>query len=122
MSGAKNLRPVRQYYVYIMTNATRTLYTGVTNNIYRRVSEHKQAKVPGFTAKYHIKRLVYVEVTDNVESALVREKQIKGWKRDRKVKLIESVNPDWKDLSMDWYEEPQTLRLAQGDIKRDVSA
>ena len=82
-----------------MTNASRTLYTGVTNNLERRVHEHKQKLVPGFTNKYNITRLVYFEATSDVQSAIVREKQIKAWRRSKKVALIESANPGWKDLS-----------------------
>ncbi|HBA39909.1 MAG TPA: endonuclease [Deltaproteobacteria bacterium] len=93
---------MNQYYVYIMTNKSRTLYTGVTNDLERRVYEHKQKLVPGFTAKYNITRLVYFEVTQDVQAAITREKQIKGWLRSKKIALIESVNPEWKDLSMGW--------------------
>jgi putative endonuclease len=85
-----------------MTNKSRTLYTGVTNDLERRVYEHTQKLVPGFTAKYNITRLVYFEATGDVEVAISREKQIKGWLRRRKIALIESVNPEWKDLSMGW--------------------
>ncbi len=85
-----------------MTNKSRTLYTGVTNDLERRVYEHKQKLVPGFTAKYNITRLVYFEVTQDVQAAITREKQIKGWLRSKKIALIESVNPEWKDLSMGW--------------------
>ena len=85
-----------------MTNKSRTLYTGVTNDLERRVYEHKQKLVPGFTAKYNITRLVYFEVTQDVQAAITREKQIKGLLRSKKIALIESVNPEWKDLSMGW--------------------
>jgi putative endonuclease len=91
----------RQYYVYILTNQSRTFYTGVRNNLERRIYEHKHKLVPGFTAKYNITRLVYFEVTQDVLSALTREKQIKGWLRSKKTALIESLNPEWKDLSID---------------------
>jgi putative endonuclease len=90
----------RQYYVYILTNQSRTLYTGVTNNLERRIYEHKHKLVPGFTAKYNITRLVYFEVTQDVLSALSREKQIKGWLRSKKTALIESINPEWKELGV----------------------
>lgn len=93
----------RQYYVYIMSNKSRTLYTGVTNNLERRVYEHKQRLTPGFTSKYNITSLVYFEVTQDVHSAIVREKQIKGWLRARKISLIETANPEWQDLSSEWY-------------------
>jgi len=89
----------KEYYVYIMTNKSRTLYTGVTNNLMRRVYEHKNKLVKGFTSKYNIQRLAYYESTPDVYSALKREKQIKGWLRAKKIALIESMNPEWKDLS-----------------------
>ena len=92
-----------QYYVYIMTNGVRTLYIGMTNNLTRRVYEHKHKLVDGFTKKYNINMLVYHEVTNDVESAIAREKQLKGWLRSRKMSLIESTNPSWIDLSAEWY-------------------
>ena len=91
------------YYVYIMTNRSGTLYTGMTNDLERRVFEHKSQKIPGFTRKYKIDRLVYYEDTDDVEAAIAREKQIKGWLRKKKIALIESLNPNWEDLSKEWY-------------------
>ena len=91
-----------EYYVYIMTNGKRTLYTGITNNLYRRVHEHKEKLIPGFTKKYNIDYLVYVESTPDVIAAITREKQIKGWTRAKKISLIESSNPEWRDLSFDW--------------------
>jgi putative endonuclease len=90
---------MKQYYVYIMTNKSRTLYTGVTNNLERRVYEHKHKLVHGFTSKYNITQLVYYEATNDVREALGREKQIKGWLRSKKIALIESINPNWNDLS-----------------------
>ena len=93
---------MKQYYVYIMTNNSRTLYTRVTNDLKRRVYEHKNKLINGFTKKYNITQLVYYEVTNEVTSAIAREKQIKGWLRRKKIALIESVNPDWKDLSEEW--------------------
>ena len=93
------------YFVYIMTNKHNTvLYTGVTNNLERRVYEHKHKSIPGFTSKYNITRLAYFEETDNISQAIAREKQIKGWLRVKKIALIESINPEWKDLSEDWYQ------------------
>ena len=92
----------KEYYVYIMTNKSRTLYTGVTGDLVRRVYEHKNKLVPGFTKKYNIQYLVYYENTSNVYSAIEREKQIKGWLRARKIALIDSMNPEWKDLSEEW--------------------
>ena len=89
-----------QYYVYILTNAHHTvLYTGVTNDLIRRVFEHKHHLDKGsFTAQYNVEKLVYYEVTNDIESAILREKQIKGWNRKRKNKLIEIKNPKWMDL------------------------
>ena len=94
---------MRAYYVYIMANKTKRLYTGVTNNLLRRVYEHKRGLVPGFTKRYSLTRLVYFESTENVRAALAREKKIKGWLRAKKIALIESVNPQWNDLSADWF-------------------
>lgn len=95
---------MKQYYVYIMTNHSRTLYTGVTNNLERRVYEHKQKLVPGFTKKYNVTMLVYYEETPDVREAIAREKQIKGWLRSKKIALIESLNPNWEDLGAEWFE------------------
>jgi len=94
---------MNQYYVYIMTNRSKTLYTGVTNDLMRRVYEHKNKMVEGFTKKYNITRLVYFEETNDIQSAIMREKQIKGWLRNKKIALIESVNQEWKDLSEGWF-------------------
>jgi putative endonuclease len=92
----------KQYFVYIMTNNTNTVtYTGVTNDLIRRIYEHKHKMVDGFTLKYNISKLVYYEVSDDVESAIIREKQIKSWSRNRKVGMINRNNPGWRDL----YEE-----------------
>ena len=90
------------YYVYIMANQTNvTIYTGITNNLERRVWEHKNHADPGsFTAKYNVNKLVYYEATTNPESAIAREKQIKSWSRKKKNQLIERKNPNWKDLSL----------------------
>ncbi len=94
---------MKTYYVYIMTNKSRTLYTGVTNNLERRVYEHKGKLIPGFTKQYNINQLAYYEETNDVQVALAREKQIKGWLRSKKIALIETMNPEWRDLSLDWY-------------------
>jgi putative endonuclease len=95
---------MKQYYVYIMTNDSRTLYTGVTDNLIRRVYEHKNKLVEGFTQKYNITKLVHYETTSDARAAIQREKQIKGWLRKKKIALIEAANPEWKDLSEGWYE------------------
>src|ERR1035441_5870952 len=104
------MRDERRYFVYIMTNPSKTLYTGITNSIRRRVREHKLKLTPGFAAKYNITRLVYFETCGDVRNAIEREKQIKAWTRAKRVALIESVNPEWDDLSREW-DQPQTFRL-----------
>ena len=90
------------YYVYIMASQRGTLYTGVTNDLERRVYEHRNKLTGGFTAKYNVSKLVYYEVTDDITSAIAREKQIKAWRRRKKVSIIESANPYWVDLSDQW--------------------
>ncbi len=95
---------MKNYYVYIMASLSGTLYIGVTEDLERRVFEHKHKLVPGFTSKYNINRLVYFEETGEVQEALKREKQIKSWRRSKKVDLITSSNPKWQDLSEGWYE------------------
>ncbi|MEI6180952.1 MAG: GIY-YIG nuclease family protein [Chloroflexales bacterium] len=93
------------YYVYIMTNHSRTLYTGVTNNLVRRVYEHQHHLVPGFTSRYKLTQLVFYEETASIEAAIAREKQIKGWVRRKKIALIETMNPLWEDLSRQIFVE-----------------
>jgi len=88
-----------EYFVYIMTNPNNSvLYTGVTNNLERRVVEHKEKLIDGFTKKYNVVKLVHFETTNDIHLALEREKQIKGWLRKKKIALVESENPEWKDL------------------------
>jgi len=94
---------MRDYYVYIMASRSRTLYTAVTNDLTRRVGKHKLKLLPGFTDRYHIERLVYFEHTGDIRSAIRREKQIKGWVREKKLALIRSMNPGWRDLSEGWF-------------------
>lgn len=93
---------MRQYYVYIVASKSRCLYIGITSDLYRRVAQHKAGEIPGFTATYHNNRLVYYEVSGDVYAAIGREKQLKGWRRAKKLALIESLNPRWRDLSEDW--------------------
>ncbi len=93
---------MKQYYVYIMSSEWRTLYAGVTSDLEARVWQHKNHALPGFTARYDVDRLVYFEAFGEVSQAIVREKQIKGWKRAKKVALIDSGNREWKDLSKGW--------------------
>ena len=94
---------MKNYYVYIMTNNSKTLYTGMTNNLLRRVYEHKNKLIDGFTKKYSITQLVFFDETSDVNEAIILEKKIKGWTRSKKIALIESQNPNWLDLSHDWY-------------------
>ena len=96
----------RDYYVYLLTNLSGTLYTGVTNDIQRRMYEHKNKLVEGFTKRYNIDMLVYYEVTSDIGEALTRERQIKAWRRSKRIGLIESANPQWRDLSEGWYSSP----------------
>src|SRR5215217_1362292 len=100
------------YYVYIISSLRRTLYIGVTNNLERRVFEHKTGAVPGFTSRYRVTRLVYFEDTNDVVAAIEREKYLKGWVRAKKVALIESMNPSWNDLAEDWF-TPEDLAVGR---------
>jgi len=94
--------PKQTYYVYIMASISRVIYTGLTNSLYHRVRQHKSGKQPtAFTTRYRITRLVYYEQYDSIQIAIEREKQIKRWRREKKIKLIESVNPGWRDLSLE---------------------
>ena len=91
------------YYVYILANwNNKVLYIGVTNNLQRRIYEHKNKLIKGFTAKYNVDKLVYFEEYNEPKYAIAREKQLKGWKREKKNFLIEKVNFEWKDLSEEW--------------------
>ena len=95
----------RRYFVYVMANASKRLYTGITNSLRRRVREHKLKLTPGFRAKYNITRLVYFESFEDVRNAIEREKQIKAWIRAKRVALVESTNPKWEDLSREWDQQ-----------------
>jgi len=96
---------IRAYWVYILASRSRVLYTGVTNDLGRRVKEHKQHLIPGFTQKYRVTRLVYFEQFGDIRDAIAREKQIKGWVRARKLELIEARNAAWADLAQNWFEQ-----------------
>ena len=96
---------MRECHVYIMANRSRTLYTGVTSNLLRRVYEHKHKLIPGFTSKYNITRLVYFASFPDIRTAIAREKQIKGRLRSKKIALIEAENPNWDDLSAGWFDD-----------------
>ncbi|HXD91121.1 MAG TPA: GIY-YIG nuclease family protein [Candidatus Binataceae bacterium] len=87
------------YYVYIMSNRAHVLYIGITNDLERRVADHQESTGAGFTHKYHLASLVYFELYHDVRDAIAREKQLKGWKREKKVSLIEALNPKWSDLN-----------------------
>jgi putative endonuclease len=87
------------YYVYILTNRRRTLYIGFTNDLARRLYQHKAGLMSGFTSRYNVDRLVHFEAFSDVRDAKRREKQLKGWRRDRKIELIEAENPEWEDLA-----------------------
>src|SRR5208283_5570945 len=112
------LAPVRRkFFVYILSNKSRVIYTGVTSDLDRRVYEHKNHLLPGFTAKYRVDKLVYFEEHDEPDVAISREKQIKGWLRRKKIALIESINPAWKDLAA----SPGTDSKQRGYVIRDPS-
>ncbi len=99
------------YYVYMMTNYThRVLYTDVTNNLERRAYEHKTKKIPGFTKQYNATKLVYYEHYSDINDAIQREKQIKGWVRKRKNELVNNMNSEWKDLTDEWQQKDSSLR------------
>jgi putative endonuclease len=102
------------YHVYILASASRVLYTGITNDLRRRVFEHQASRVPGFTQKYHVTQLMYCEPYRDVRDAIAREKQIKAWTRAKRIALIETLNPHWRDLSTDWLDKsnviPVTIR------------
>ncbi len=91
----------RTFWVYIVASKSGVLYVGVTGNIVRRVHEHRPKTVPGFTAKYNVRRLVWLESHGDAAAAIAREKQIKAWRRSKKIALIESLNPQWRDMTPD---------------------
>lgn len=94
-----------KFWVYIMSSRSGTLYIGMTNDIDKRVEDHKLKLIEGFSSKYNCTRLVYYESFDDVRNAIDREKQLKGWRRSKKVALIESIHPKWQDLSEKWGSE-----------------
>ena len=107
----------KSYYVYILASLSGTLYIGITSNLHRRVFERQQGKIEGFTKQYGVHRLLYWESFDDVHKAIAREKQLKGWRREKKIALFEKVNPRWEDLSKGWYDDrgPSTrAALASG--------
>jgi putative endonuclease len=94
----------RRFFVYIVASRSRTIYVGVTRSLKKRIPEHREGRVPGFTTRYRIHRLVYFETYREAHAAINREKQIKSWGREKKVALIESRNPTWSDLAGAWFE------------------
>ena len=99
-------RREHRYTVYILGSISGTLYIGVTSNLQFRLSQHKEHAFRGFTATYEVDRLLYFETYGEILAAIRREKQLKGWRREKKIALIETTNPQWKDLSRGWYDKP----------------
>jgi putative endonuclease len=107
---------MKSYYVYILNNPGGMLYIGVTNNLIRRVYEHRQELVDGYTKRYHIHRLLYFEETSDVNVAIAREKEIKSWRRRKKLALVYAMNPTMQDLAAEWYDDnmsPRTLSRSE---------
>jgi putative endonuclease len=103
----------QSYFTYIMASRSHTLYIGVTGNLQKRVFEHKWKEHDGFTERYNCDRLVWFETHQDIRDAIAREKQLKGWRREKKTALIEQMNPAWVDLSREWYDvEPADLKRA----------
>jgi putative endonuclease len=102
----------RRFFVYIMTNSPRShvLYTGITGNLPHRVFQHKNKLTPGFTSRYNLTRLVYYEEFVYPDAAIAREKEIKGWRRSKKIELIESMNPHWRDMAASWSDVYRPVR------------
>lgn len=96
------MREDRVYYVYFMVSDSGTLYVGVTGHLEGRVNQHKKGQIEGFTKKYKCYKLLYFEEFEDIEQAILREKQIKRWRREKKEALIKKINPSWRDLSADW--------------------
>ncbi len=112
---------MKQPCVYIMASASRVLYTGVTGDLFRRVCEHRQGLTPGFTTRYRVTRLVHFELLPDMAAAIRREKQIKGWRRVKKVALIESQNPEWSDLAEGWFTGSPAPAGSSGPLGVDAS-
>jgi putative endonuclease len=115
-------KPEHYYYVYIVASRSHTLYIGITDNIQRRIEQHRDAALPGFTATYHCNRLVLLEAYQYVQQATAREKQLKGWKRSKKIWLIELTNPTWADLSEAWSKQPQVPPLRFAPVEKHFQA
>ena len=112
---------MKEYYVYIMASRSGVLYIGVTSNLNQRVFKHKNETIEGFSQKYKTKKLVYFEVCTDVEAAITREKQLKGWRRSKKDALIDQMNPEWRDLSRGWdvWERDPSTTLGMTKKSRD---
>jgi putative endonuclease len=112
----------RRYYVYIMTNGPKAaiLYIGITGDLRRRVWQHKNKLLPGFTGRYNLTTLVYYECFVDPDEAINREKEIKGWRRSKKLELIESMNPRWEDLARDWQNMYKPSSLVDREIPRSA--
>jgi putative endonuclease len=98
-------REAQFFYVYIIASKSRVIYVGVCRSLQKRVWQHKQHEISGFTKKYNVDRLVYFEKFVLPGTAIAREKEIKGWRREKKVELIKAENPTWEDLAADWYQQ-----------------
>jgi putative endonuclease len=109
---------MKQYFVYIMSNKSRRLYVGITSKLFRRVFDHKNKTLPGFTARYKFDMLVHFEEYSQVMTAIAREKEIKAWRRDKKLKLILADNPDWADLSAEWEEDASWKAISSEELRR----
>ena len=108
----------KRYYVYIMSSKSRVLYVGMTGFLMSRVLQHKAGEVDGFTKRYRITRLVYYEAFQYVNNAIARETEIKKWRREKKVALIEAANPTWEDLAADWG-EPAPMQTADSSLRSE---
>ena len=108
----------RAYYTYIAASRSLTLYVGITGDLRRRMFQHKWREHDGFSAQYNCDRLVWFEIHQYVQKAIAREKQLKGWRRSKKIWLIEKMNPAWVDLSRDWYDvEPADMKRASEQMR-----
>jgi putative endonuclease len=108
----------KTFHVYILASRSKNLYTGVTNDLFRRVKEHKRGLVPGFTSRYRICRLVHVEEFRYIRDAIAREKQIKAWTRAKRIALIEEKNPGWYDLAKEWWGNDERNADSSLDARR----
>lgn len=108
-----------QYHVYIMSSRSRAIYIGVTSGLVQWAACHRSGTIPGHTRRYRITRLVYFEATNDIHAAIAREKQLKGWRREKKVRLIESCNPAWEYLAEDWLVAPTSHRASSPESQTE---